>query len=316
MTDSLHCKQGGGRLIMKIFIAGGSGLVGRHLASLLVEKGHQVTALGRSINAETMPGGVEVIRANAEEAGLWQRTLSFHDAVVNLAGASIFHRWSRSHKAKIFNSRINTTRRVVEAVSDRESRVRVFVNASAVGYYGAHGEELLKEDSPPGKDFLAEVTRQWEAEAVRAEETGVRVVRARFGIVMAEKGGALEQLKKIFSLRLGSVIGSGEQYFSWIHQEDLSEILHFILENENLAGPVNCTAPVPITNRSLTGKLGGVMGKPALLPPVPSFALRMVLGEFSSVLINGQRVIPAKLLDEGYEFRFPTFTPALQDLLF
>jgi len=301
---------------MKIFIAGGNGLVGRSLTEELLQKGHQVTAMGRSIRHEEMPEGTEIIQGDAALPGLWQDAVPLHDAVVNLTGVTIFHRWSRSYKEKILKSRLETTGRIVEAAGEAESRVQVLVNASAVGYYGAAGDQELSEDAPMGDDFLARVCGDWEKEAERAEESGIRVVRARFGIVLSERGGALVKLQKVFDRHLGAMLGTGNQWFSWIHLQDLARILVRLIEDENISGAVNCAAPIPVTNRSLTGKLGGVMEKPAIFPPVPSFVLRGALGEFSSVLLQGQRVVPSKLLEAGYDFLYPALTPALQDLLY
>ncbi len=301
---------------MKVFIAGGNGLVGRHLAEQLLMKNHEVAALGRSIRKDQVPEGTEIISADASQPGIWQDEVIKYDAVVNLAGATIFNRWSSSYKKKIINSRVGTTRQLIEALKNTDSNVRVLVNASAVGYYGFTGEEEVTESAPAGEGFLADVARIWEEEAEKVEDTGTRVVLARFGVVLSSHGGALEKLKKIFNYRLGSVLGNGEQWFSWIHQVDLSEILIRLIEDENLSGPVNCTAPKPVTNRSLTGKLSGVLDKPVLLPPVPAWVLRMILGEFSTLLLQGQRAVPEKLIEAGYEFHYPGLTPALQDLLF
>ena len=300
---------------MKIFIVGGNGLVGKSLTEELLRHGHQVTAMGRSIRHEEMPEGTEIIQGDAALPGTWQDAVPLHDAVVNLAGVTIFHRWSKSYKELIGKSRLETTGRIVEAVGDPESRVQVLINASAVGYYGSTGDRELSEDAPRGNDFLARVCGDWEKEAERAEETGIRVVRARFGIVMSERGGALVNLKKIFSWHLGAMLGTGNQWFSWIHLQDLARILVRLIEDENICGAVNCTSPMPVTNRSLTGKLGGVMEKSVRFPPVPSLFLRGALGEFSSVLLQGQRAVPSKLLEAGYDFLFPALTPALQDLL-
>lgn len=301
---------------MKVFITGGTGFVGTHLMQQLTGQGYQVTLLTRSIKpGRTLPSGAVYLEGDPTRPGLWQNEVASHEIIVNLAGASIFHRWTEDYKKSLLESRIQTTRNLVDALSPRKGQETVLLNASAIGYYGFHQDEDLDEETPPGDDFLATLARNWENEAEKAVEFGVRVVLCRFGIVLGEKGGALDQMVPIFKKGLGSPLGSGEQWFSWIHQQDLSAVLLFLINRKEFSGPVNCTSPYPVRNRELTKILGEVLGKPTFMPAVPGFMLRIIMGEFGNVLLKGQRVLPKKLLTLGYSFRFPLLKDALSDLL-
>jgi uncharacterized protein (TIGR01777 family) len=301
---------------MDIFITGGTGFVGTTLCRTLTKAGHKVTVLSRSAHsAESLPQGTNHTIGDPSRHGPWQQEASQCQGFINLAGASIFGRWDDNYKKLLRSSRIQTTKHLVEAITNRESQNKaVLVSASAVGYYGFCGDEELDESSPPGGDFLAQLCQDWEAEAMRAEEAGARVVITRFGIVLGSGGGALGQMLPIFKMGLGGRLGSGKQWFSWIHQADLVRAILYSLENSDLAGPVNCTSPQPVTNRDLTKTLGKVLGKPSFLP-APSFAVKLALGEFGSVLLEGQRVFPRKLDNAGFSFLFPGLQEALQDLL-
>ena len=222
--------------------------------------------------------------------------------VINLAGASIFSRWTGEMKRLLRESRILTTQNLVETLEG--SRVKTFFSTSAIGYYGFHEDEELTESSPPGSDFLARLASDWEKEARKAEDHGVRVVLTRFGIVLGEEGGALGQMVPLFKRYLGGPLGSGRQWFSWIHRDDLTQAFLFLLERPEIFGPVNFTAPNPVRNRDLAAALGKALNRPALLP-APGFMLRLVLGEFGSILLEGQKVIPQKLLQSGFHFRYP-----------
>jgi uncharacterized protein (TIGR01777 family) len=208
-----------------------------------------------------------------------------------------------------------TTRNIVDALSQGRGTEVHLLNASASGYYGFHQDELLDENSPPGSDFLSSVTQQWEAEALKAQAFNARVVLCRFGIVLGHKGGALNKLLPVFKIGLGSRLGSGKQWFSWIHGEDIANILLLILLQEDFKGPVNCTAPQPVRNREMTKILGTVLNRPTVLPPVPGIVLKMMLGEFAESLLRGQRVIPSKLEAQNYRFLFPDMRQALKNLL-
>ncbi|MCK8603352.1 TIGR01777 family oxidoreductase [Desulfoferrobacter suflitae] len=300
---------------MKIFMTGGTGFVGSHLTEKLVGSGHSVTLLTRSVRAgKRLPAGAEFLEGDPVKAGPWQEKVLEHDAVINLAGASIFTVWTAKNRQMILDSRVLTTRNIVDALADASGRNIALISGSAVGYYGGRKDDMvLNEQSPPGNDFLTEVSLNWEGEAHRAENFGVRVVITRFGIVLGKGGGAFEKMLPAFKKCLGSSLGSGKQWFSWIHLEDLCNIIAFLLER-NIAGPFNCTAPHPVTNKELTHTLADVLGCPVFMPPVPGFMLKALLGEFGDVVLKGQRVVPRRLLDEGFQFQFATLREALEDL--
>ncbi len=300
---------------MKIFVTGGTGFVGRNLVSRLVGGGHTVTVLSRSDKAsEGLPEGTSIVLGDPTEVGPWQESLKGQDVVINLAGTSLFSRWTPETKKLIRESRVSTTRNIVDAMEPAGGRDVALFSTSAVGYYGFHGDEMLTEESPPGDDFLARVAVDWENEALRAEEKGARVVITRFGIVLGERGGALGQMVSIFRKYLGGPLGSGDQWFSWIHMGDLVGVFLFLMAHGELSGPINLTSPNPIRNKELAKALGRVMHRPAFLS-APGFMLRLILGEFGSVLLEGQRVIPKKLLDNGYVFTNPEIDGALRSLI-
>ncbi len=301
---------------MKIFITGGTGFIGKKLVRSLIQNGHSVTVLTRHpTKKEVSAEGAFFVEGNPLIPGPWQQNLRECDAVFNLAGASIFQRWTESHKKNILDSRIRTTKNIVDALNLEKRREAHLLNASAIGYYGFHGDEILDEGDAPGADFLASVASQWEMEAQKAEVFGVRVVLCRFGIVLGKNGGALSKLLPLFKAGLGSPLGSGKQWFSWIHEQDLIHILCHLLENTNYKGPVNCTAPQPVRNRDMTKILGSALKKPTFLPPVPGFMLRLILGPFAENLLKGQRVLPVKLGKQGFSFRFPEIRQAFVDIV-
>jgi uncharacterized protein (TIGR01777 family) len=295
---------------MNILITGGLGFVGTQLSIRLLDEGHTVTVVDRSpAPREYTPGAVTYLSADTTSAGVWQEEIDRQDAVINLAGVSIFGRWDEDAKKRIYDTRILTTRNLVAAMGE-ESNVTL-CSTSAVGYYGFHGDETLTEDDAPGDDFLARVCVDWEKEARRASEKGARVVLTRFGIVLGKTGGALGQMIPAFKKFVGGPLGSGEQWFSWIHMADLLEAFLFVLDHDAVRGPVNFCSPHPVRNKSLAKTLGKVMSRPAFIK-TPALAIRLALGEFGSVLLKGQRVLPKKLLDHGFEFRYPTLEAALQ----
>jgi uncharacterized protein (TIGR01777 family) len=237
------------------------------------------------------------------------------DTVYHLAGESVFHgRWNNAKKERIRASRVDGTRHLVDGIAKAEKKPTTLICSSAVGFYGDRGDTPLTERSTGGDDFLAAVCRDWEAEALRAEELGIRVVLVRTGIVLGRGGGALKQMLPPFKLGLGGRIGSGRQYMPWIHIDDLIGIMLYARENTSLRGPVNAVAPNPVTNRVFTKSLAGALHRPALFP-VPGFALKTALGEFGEVLLGSQRVIPETLTSSGFTFDFPEIDSALQDLL-
>ena len=301
---------------MKVFITGGTGFVGSALTKKLTDREHSVTLLTRKIREERpVPNGVFMLEGDPTKEGVWQEEVSAHDVIINLAGASIFRRWTKNEKIVIRESRVRTTENLVGALKGRKGKKTTFLSTSAVGYYGFHRDKELDENNPPGNDFLASVAKEWEETGLGAENFGARVLLCRFGIVLGESGGALGEMIPIFRKGLGSRLGSGEQWFSWIHQRDLIRIFLFLMEREDLSGPFNCAAPKPVKNRDLTKILAEILGKPLFMPPVPGFVIKLVKGEFGSVLLQGQKVFPRKLLEAGFQFDFPDLEKALTELL-
>ncbi|MBW2093739.1 MAG: TIGR01777 family oxidoreductase [Deltaproteobacteria bacterium] len=301
---------------MRIFMTGGTGFVGTTLSTRLAAEGHEVTILSRHVSRDrNLSPGITLIQGDPTQKGPWQDQLDGNDVFINLAGASIFRRWTQKAKTLMRESRLQTTGNLVNALARVQGREIVLLSASAVGYYGFHENEILGEESPHGNDYLATLAVDWEKEALRAEEYGVRVLLCRFGIVLGRHGGALGQMLPLFRKGLGSALGTGNQWFPWIHEQDLVNIFRFLVEQKGLSGPINFTAPEPVTNREFTKALGKALGKPTFLPAVPGFFLKIMKGEFGTVLLRGQRVIPKKLLHAGFRFRFPTIQDALTDLV-
>jgi len=300
---------------MKILITGGTGFVGTRLRSRLLREGHEITVLTRSQRGtETRTPPVSFLQADPTRKGDWQSAINDHDVIINLAGTSIFSRWTEAYKRAIRESRILTTRNLVEGIGPERARSMTLFSTSAVGYYGFHGDEEMTEDSPPGSDFLARVAAEWEAEALKAREKGSRVVITRFGIVLGKGGGALGQMVPLFRKFVGGPIGSGRQWFSWIHMEDLTEAFAFLIKRPEISGPVNLCSPKPVRNRDLAMALGRVLKRPSFIP-APGFMIRLVLGEFGSVILEGQRVIPKRLLESGFVFSYPDIGKALEDIV-
>ena len=298
---------------MRVLITGGTGFVGRALCDHLVHNGHQITVLTRGKDSpSTADRPIAFLHGDPTRPGLWQEHAPTHDALINLAGTSIFGRWNEEKKKHILESRVRTTRNLVDAIPDGSSQT--LISTSAVGYYGFHEDEQLDETSEPGNDFLAEVAKAWEAEAQKASVKGARVAIARFGIVLGKGGGALKQMVTPFKFFAGGPLGDGRQWLSWIHLLDLVNAARHLLDRKDLEGPFNFTAPNPATNRDFSKTLGNVLGRPSWLP-APGFMIKTVLGEFGSVILNGQRVIPKRLLENGFTFQFPTVEEALRDLL-
>lgn len=297
---------------MKILVTGSSGLIGSALVPVLTSEGHDVTRLVRS-------------KPRLGEAGIyWDPSIETIDTpslegfggVVHLAGENIAAgRWTAEQKARIRDSRVKGTRLLAESLARLARRPAVLLCASALGYYGNRGEEVLKESSPSGSGFLAEVCREWEAAAEPAARCGIRVVNLRMGVVLSPKGGALSRMLPPFRLGLGGRVGDGKQYMSWIAIDDVVGAFSFALKREALCGPVNVVAPNPVTNAEFTKTLGRVLGRPTVFP-MPAFAARLAFGEMAdALLLASARLEPAKLLGTGYAVRFAELEGALRHLL-
>jgi uncharacterized protein (TIGR01777 family) len=295
---------------MKITLTGASGFIGSHLVEKLEQAGHELHALGRhpvdklSFTPWDSSSGAEPADASLVGA----------DALVHLAGAPVATRWTPEVKRNIRDSRVNGTRALVHALSTQSHRPRVLVSASAIGYYGDRGDEALTENSPAGTGFLAALSKDWEHEALLARSLGIRVVIIRIGIVLGKEGGALARMLTPFRMGAGGRLGSGQQWMSWIHVQDIVGLIQVALDEANAAGPINGTAPNPVTNAVFTAELGKALHRPAIFP-APRFALKAMFGEMADVLLTSQRVIPQAAQQLGYRFQFPDLPQALADLV-
>ncbi|MEX0648626.1 MAG: TIGR01777 family oxidoreductase [Balneolaceae bacterium] len=299
--------------IKKFLITGGTGFIGSNLGSELMKQGHFITVITRSPEKykEEESKNQRFISWDANLVPEMEKT----DVVVNLAGEILFgQRWTDSVKEKIYNSRINSTRKLVEAIKQAESKPRLLVSASAVGIYGDSGEDELDESSPLGDDFLAKVCIDWEKEAQKASAYNVRVVNPRFGIALEEYGGMLEQMKLPFSFFVGGSLGSGKQYVSWIHMRDLIRTIIYPVENEKIKGVYNATSPNPERMDKLAKAMGSVMNRPSIFR-VPEFALKLVLGEAAQPALTSIKVQPRVLLENGFKFEYDDLREALADIL-
>lgn len=300
---------------MKIFITGANGFVGSNLIRFFHQEGHQISGLVRSsAKAAGFPAGVTPVIGDATKPGDWQSAVAGHDVLINLAGASIFQRWNERYKRLLRDSRVFATRNLVDAIPSESASHVTLLSTSAVGYYGFTEDQELGEDSPTGNDFLARLAVDWETEALRAREKGARVVITRFGVVLGKDGGALRQMTLPFRLFVGGSMGSGRQWFSWIHVEDLCRAAKFVIDTKQIEGPVNFTAPRPVRNQDLARALGKALGRPSFMT-APGFMIKLMLGEFGSVLLKGQRVVPRLLESRGFRFNYPTIEEALANLL-
>lgn len=301
----------------RVIVTGATGLLGKALCARLAEKGYSVVVFSRSTQRarRSVPGATDYVVWDPMRHGAWAEVLNGAYGVIHLAGASIFgKRWSDDYKTALRESRVVSTRVLFSSLIAAQRKPAVFLSGSAVGYYGFRDDTKLDESAPAGDDFLAQLTFEWEAEARKAEPLGVRTVLVRTGIVMDDEGGALPLLKMPFMFYTGGPVMPGNQYISWVHSADEVGLLMLALENEQVSGPLNATAPEPQTNKEFSATLGNVLGTPSWLP-VPEFALRLALGEFAESIVNGQRVIPARAQAMGYTFQFPTADAALRDLL-
>jgi uncharacterized protein (TIGR01777 family) len=296
---------------VKVVIAGGSGFLGRALHSRLKQHGHAVGILTRS----PRPGAPEDIGWSPDgSAGAWARALDRVDAVVNLAGEGIADkRWDEQRKHALRTSRVAATRSLVAGIRQAAQPPAVLVSGSAVGYYGPRGDEIVTESTPPGADFLSELCVEWEREAEQASAV-TRVSIVRTGLVLHRTGGALAKMLLPFRLGLGGPLGSGTQYMPWIHINDWVDLVLWLLADSGPRGAFNGSAPVPVTNAEFTRALGRAVNRPAVLP-VPGFGLRILLGEIAGALLTGQRAVPARAQEVGFQFKFRELEPALRDLI-
>ncbi|MBW4637673.1 MAG: TIGR01777 family oxidoreductase [Gloeocapsa sp. UFS-A4-WI-NPMV-4B04] len=305
---------------MKVAITGASGFVGSRLVEKLHTEGNQVVVLTRNLAAaqnvfpdSTFPN-VEVIAYTPTQSGSWQQAIASCDGVVNLAGEPIADgRWTPERKQEILNSRKLGTQKIVEAIALANPKPKVLVNASAIGYYGTSETATFDEASKPGEDFLAQVCLDWEAEAQKVTQLGVRLVILRLGIVLG-MGGAIAKMITPFKLFAGGPIGSGRQWFSWIHREDLVNLIIQALTRSDIEGVLNATAPNPVRMTELADTMGQVMNRPSWLP-VPALALEALLGDGAMVVLEGQQVLPKRTLASGFNYQYPTVKQALEEIL-
>jgi uncharacterized protein len=297
----------------KILITGASGLIGSRLTELLLQKDHQVAHLGRSKKAGTAPSYVWDVENKAMDV----KALEGVDTIIHLAGAGVADkRWTAQRKKEILDSRINSTCLLFETLKKENHSVKNFVGASAIGYYGfGMNDETFTEESKAGNDFLASVTKQWEEETNPMAALGLRLVKLRIGIVLSEKGGALAEMAKPIKLGMGSPLGTGQQYLSWIHIDDLCELFIKAVVDEKMQGAYNAVGNSWVTNAELTKAIASVLKKPLWLPPVPAFMMKIILGEMADMVLNGSKVSAEKIRQAGFQFKYPDLDKALNNLL-
>jgi len=306
----------------KIIITGGTGLIGRPLVQKLAAEGHQITILTRSPqkNRSGFPAGVSFVGWDARTLGPWAEEVDGADIIINLASENIGgdnflpDRWTDEKRAKIRQSRIESSQAIVQAVASAERKPEVLLQSSAIGYYGPHGDEWVDEHSAPGQDFLASVALEWENASREVEHMGVSRVIMRIGLVLTTAGGPLARIMVPFKLFAGGPYGRGRQWYSWIHLADVVRAIVFLIDHPQISGPVNLVSPHPVTNKAFAKALGRAMDRPALIP-VPSFAMKILTGEASMLVLDGQRVSSEYIQDAGFEFRFPDIDEALRDLI-
>ena len=299
---------------MRVIITGGTGLIGQALSRKLIDAGHEVFSLTRDRSTAEAPPGVKLLEWDAKTGTGWQRHINNNTAIVNLAGANLSGGlWTESRKKMLRDSRLNSGKAVVDAVKNASAPPRILVQASAVGHYGDRGDEILTADSEPGSDYLANLTQEWEASTAAVESLGVSRVIVRMGVVLSTQGGAFPIMSIPFKLFVGGKLGNGKQYVSWIHIQDAVDAIYFLLRIEELAGVFTVTSPNPIQNKEFATGMGKALGRPALIP-VPAFAVRALVGEMGDTVLKGQRVIPKRLREAGFEFKFPDFVEAVRDV--
>ena len=296
-----------------ILVTGASGFIGKRLARLFLEKGYKVTGIGTSVKH---PFSMEFenfdwVSADTTIEGDWQNCVAVSDIIINLTGRNIFHYWTKKYKQAIYDSRILTTRNIINALADNGGTQKL-LTASAVGIYGDCKEELLTENKLSGHDFLAKVCLEWEKEGLKAKKKGVKVAVMRFGVVLGN-GGALSLMAPVFKLFAGGPLGNGQHWFPWIHVEDLERAVEFIIANNDVDGIFNFTGPEPIQQKQFARSLGQALHRPSFIP-APSFMVKAIMGELGSSLLQSQKAIPKNLTDSGYHFKFSDVKSALQDI--
>ncbi len=297
---------------MKLVITGATGFIGAALVDYLVSHGHNLVLLVRKIPSKSFLANVSISLWDGRTVSDWCRHIDEAETIINLAGEPIGHkRWNESQKKEIVGSRINATRAIVEAVNAADRRPRLLINASAIGFYGDRGDSLIDESAAAGKGFLAETCVKWEKEALAASSANTRVVLMRTGVVLDKDGGALARMAAPFKLFAGGPPGSGKQWVSWIHRQDVIRAIDFIIANPKLTGPVNITAPEPVTMRQLSAYLGEAMGRPSWVT-VPEFVIKGMLGEMSELVLSSQRILPKKLMEAGFSFTYTKVNDALR----
>jgi len=300
---------------MNIILAGGTGLIGGELTAALLAEHHHVWILSRNPQAASVPAGAELVAWDARTSAGWGHLVEEAGAIFNLAGENLgAHRWTSSHKERVLSSRANAGKAVMQALTESKRRPGVLVQASAIGYYGASDERILDEHSPAGKDWQAKVCLDWELSTREVEGLGMRRVVVRTGLVLTKNGGVLPKLLLPFRLFGGGPLGSGKQYYSWISMQDEIRALLFLLKNENTTAVYNLTAPNPVTQAGFGHAISQVLHRPYWFP-TPAFAMRLALGEMSTLVLDGQRVIPDRLNEAGFKFNDEQLKPALQAIL-
>lgn len=297
---------------MKILITGGTGFIGKKLCHFLLDHDHELTVLSRKPKKVYSLCGERVQAINSIEQLTSSDTF---DAIINLAGEGIANsRWSKKRKQVLLDSRINTTRQLIAYIERAKKRPEVLISGSAVGYYGNRGSRVLNEWSDPHEDFSHELCEKWESTAIEAENFDVRVCVIRTGLVIGNDGGFLKRMLPLYKLGLGGKMGDGQQWMSWIHRTDFIAIINKLLESKVMQGIFNATAPVPVSNDEFSQTLGKTLNRPVCLP-IPAFVLKILLGEMSTLLLGGQRILPERIEQAGYEFQFKTLEQALTDVL-
>lgn len=295
-----------------ILITGASGLIGTRLTEMLLQKGHQVSHLSRS----EKDGAVKSFKWNVDQHQIDEDALQGVDTIIHLAGAGVADkRWTAKRKQEILDSRTRSSQLLFDVLKKGNHQVTTFISASAIGYYGFMSDDELTEDSPAGTDYLASVTKQWEEEVNKIESLDIRVVKIRIGIVLSEKGGALKEMMLPIKFFVGSPLGSGNQYLSWIHIDDLCAMFCKAVEDKRMHDAYNGVGIHPVTNRALTRAIAKVLNRPMFLPPIPGFILKLIIGEMADIVLGGSKVSASKIQQAGFSFQFDSLEKALRSLL-